>query len=101
MMGRGEGRGGREGEGGHWRKEMRSVEREDATPGGLKRMMPCRNQLPPQAPEELAPLKAGRVCFLPLLSQAPNARSSRSEKTGSSFSTCHQICEGRPTPLTH
>lgn len=69
MMGRGEGRGGREGEGGHWRKEMRSVEREDATPGGLKRMMPCRNQLPPQAPEELAPLKAGRVRFLPLLSQ--------------------------------
>lgn len=37
-----------EGEGrGLWRKEMRSAEREDATPGGLKRMMTCRNKLSP------------------------------------------------------
>lgn len=32
---------------GLWRKEMRSAEREDATPGGLKRMMTCRNKLSP------------------------------------------------------
>lgn len=54
-MGRGEGEReeggeeGGEGHGGHWRKEMRSVERKDATPGGLKRMVMCRDKLPLQS----------------------------------------------------